>query len=219
MRSIQVLAPSRDVAGVDTLTVRADAEGDEGAVETGVFSFEYLAPPRIVSPVDGSVQGGTEVTVKAYGLDPIPAQSEVLVTIVDGTTETSLTSANVLAVTGNAQAGLISEMTLKLLMPAFTSAGVFTCRIKRVEGSPKVLTEFLYEYFNPPVASNLEQSDATVKGQTAAKDGASTALRISNFPAIASGADVSVNFGSEKSHVLDYKNFKGGVWLQVSVGT
>ncbi|KAJ1470259.1 hypothetical protein T484DRAFT_1848508, partial [Baffinella frigidus] len=217
MLSIQVLAPPRDVAGVDTLTVRADADGDEGAVTTDGFSFEYVTPPRIVSPVDGSVQGGTEVTVKAYGLDPIPAQSQVLVTIFDGTTETSLTSANVLAVTPNKKAGLISEMTLSLLMPAFTSAGVFTCRIKRVGGSPKVLTEFLYEYFNPPVASNLEQSDATVKGQTAAKDGASTALRISNFPAIASGADVSVNFGSEESYVLAYTNFKGGVWLQVRV--
>ncbi|KAJ1473645.1 hypothetical protein T484DRAFT_1835196 [Baffinella frigidus] len=217
MLSIQVLAPPRAVAGVDALTVRADAEGVEGAVETGVFSFEYVAPPRIVSPVDGSVQGGTEVTVKAYGLDPIPAQSEVRVTIFDGTTETSLTSANVLAVTGNAQAGLISEMTLSLLMPAFTSAGVFTCRIKRVGASPVVLTEFLFEYFNPPVFSNLEQGDATVKGQTAAKDGVSTALRVSNFPAIAAGADVSVTFGSQKSYVLSFTNFKGGVWLQVMV--
>jgi len=96
-------------------------------------------------------------------------------------------------------------MTLSLSMPAFTSAGVITIRIKR---STELLTDFLFEYFNAPVASKLEQGDATVEGQTAAKDGVSTALRISNFPAIASGADVSVAFGAVSSMVLDYKNFK-----------
>ena len=148
MLSIQVLAPPRAVAGVQALSVWAIALGEEVRVETDVSSFTYVAPPPIVSPVDGSVLGGSLVTVKAYGIVSIPAQSDVAVSIWDGNTETSV---NVLAVTENVQAGLFSEMTLSLSMPAFTSAGVFTCRIKRrsvVGGSAELLTDFLFEYFS-----------------------------------------------------------------------
>ena len=144
--SLQVLAPPRAVAGVQALSVWAIALGEEVRVETDVSSFAYVAPPRVVSPVDGSVLCGSLVTVKAYGIASIPAQSDVVVSIWDGNTETS---SNVLAVTENAQAGLISEMTLSLSMPAFSSAGVFTCRIKRVVGgSTELLTDFLFEYFS-----------------------------------------------------------------------
>ena len=102
--SLQVLAPPRAVTGVETLSVWAIAEGEEARVETDVFFFAYLAPSPSVSPVDGSVLGGTLVTVKAYGIASIPSQSELVVTCWDGKTETALTSANVLAVTENAQA-------------------------------------------------------------------------------------------------------------------
>ncbi|KAJ1467726.1 hypothetical protein T484DRAFT_1857865, partial [Baffinella frigidus] len=154
MLAIQVDAPAKAIVGVESLTIWAAAEGEFLRVETDVFSFAYRAPARVVSPVDGSVAGGTLVTVKAFGLEAIPAQSDVLITIDDGATETSISSANVLAVTANTQVGLISEMTLAVAMPAldpaFHSAGVFTCRI---------------------TASNLEQGDATVKGQTGSEDG------------------------------------------------
>jgi len=165
---IQVAAPARAISGVESVTVWAGPEGERGRVGTEAFSFAYSQPPRIVAPVDGSVEGGALVSVKAYGIDPIPSQSELLLTIFDGTAETPLSSANVLALTTNVQAGLISEMTLSLLMPAFPRAGVFTCRIMRVvEAESELLTDFLFEYFDAPAASNLEQSAATVQGQTA----------------------------------------------------
>ncbi|KAJ1474531.1 hypothetical protein T484DRAFT_1832001, partial [Baffinella frigidus] len=200
--SVTVDAPAKAVIGVDSVTVWAAAEGEYSTVETGVFAF-------------ASVVGGTLVTVKAYGISPIPAQSAVRVTIDDGSSETTLDSGNILTVTDNTQAGRVAEMTLVLAMPAGASAGVVTCRVKLGGGGQ--ITDFLFEYFDPPVASSLEHGGATVKGQTAATDGASTAVRISNFPAIASGADVAVTFGAVPSPVLAFVNFKGGVWLQVRV--
>ena len=94
--SIQVDAPPRKIAGEETLTVQADAEGDQPGVATGEFSFNFVAPPPIVAPVDGSVEGGMSVEIKAYGIDPIPTAEEVEVSILfDGTTETVLASTDV----------------------------------------------------------------------------------------------------------------------------
>ena len=166
-----------------TIRIKPPAIGVGGST-AGLVSYQGVAPPAFLKPIDGACSGGEMLTVKLLGLGVI-IQNAADVKVRFGDVEGMVTR-----VLDSVASSSYSLSTLAVTSPILGTKGIHSGVV--AYGEKRV--SFSFECFDAPAALALPAL-ATLDGRTTSADKKSVALVLTNFPPLATTADVEVRFG------------------------
>ena len=180
---------------IKTLVIMPPAMGAGGSVAglisdgavTIPFDYIFVAPPASLEPIDGACSGGDTITIRVLGWGEVAESVQDISVVFGGTKEATVTQI-VDSVASVSYSLTTLHVTSPILSSKGTHDGVVTLRGQKT--SP-----FSYECFDKPAAL-ASPASATLDGRTSSSDGRTVSLFLSNFPAVATSADVVVRFGS-----------------------
>jgi len=155
----------------------------------GSWDFLYVQPEPTFSPIDGTTDGGTVVTITAFWGSGAGTATDMAVTF-DGKAGT------VNSAISNGDTGSIVTVTT----PAADAKGAVVCVLT---GKSGFSTTFKFEYFTPPTVASIQPPFAKVDGSVADcaeclsdNDKETISVWIDNFPEMTDVASVQVRIGS-----------------------
>ena len=173
------------------------------------FDYTFVAPPASLEPIDGACAGGDVINFKVLGWGEVVSSANSIKVQV-GDKEGKVTK-----IVQSVATPSFSQTVLEVTSPILSSKGIYTGIISFGEKQ----TSFVYECFDAPTVL-ASPAAATLDGRTASTDGKSIALYLTNFPKIATTADVLVRFGDTVCNglacsVVSFANSVSGVSLVV----
>ena len=149
------------------------------------FEYTFDAPPASLEPIDGACSGGETITLKVLGWGQvISSTGSVSVKFGD---KDGVVSKIVDSVASSSYSMTMLEVTTPILGLKGTYNGKVSVGLLE--------SDFEFECFDAPAVLSAPNK-ATLDGRTSSSDGKTVRLILSNFPRIATAADVIVRFGS-----------------------
>jgi len=179
-------------AGLATSAAYRQADGGTPLMHAS-FDFLFVRPPPEISPIDGTLAGGSVISVKLYWNDPGTLQQM--------TARFASSTATVLAITSKDS----SSVTLSVRTPSATAAGMASVTVTGKDG---ISDTFQFEYYHPPTVTDVQPRSASLDGRavcttsfcalgvSAVGQGKTVSLKLSNFPFVDSAEELQVQFRS-----------------------
>ena len=211
MLKLTFTAPHREIAGKETGKIILNNTELQ-------FSLAYDMPPAGVSPKDGRVGGGDNITISAMGWYSLDAASETWsasnitnreLSIKIG--ENSLAAWRVVSVGVNG-GKLVAVVTIPAASNEGKVSGSISARLS--DSGTHTMSRFVFQYFKAPVITSVSPTKATLSGKTSSEDGRSVLITIKNFPPVTSPSQVRVSFGltvcsaGATCNIVELRSFK-----------
>ena len=208
--SFGVIVPQNFEIGVKQGIVYVE---DDATMMSG-FKFTVLAPPTQVEPVDGTIEGGSLVTVTAFwGAMGTKRDASITFGGVRGEVQTLLMSNPV-------------RSEFAIVTPPGIMAGIVEVELRGLGGA---VTRFNFEYYDPPVFADVQPRVSTLDGRVGEcsrclldLDGRHISVWVKNFPPVYFSTDLEVTIGPHKCDgsecaVKTIQNLVGELLFTVSV--
>ena len=152
------------------------------------FDYTFIAPPASFQPIDGACTGGETVSVQVLGWGVVVTDASS-VAVMFGDKEGKVTQ-----IVSSEASSSYSCTRFEVLTPMMSSGAPYWGEYIGVISSGSKSSSFNFDCFDPPTAL-ASPNTATLDGRTSGPDGKSILLVLSNFPRIATTADIAVRFG------------------------
>ena len=215
---LNILVPAYNKAEMVSVLVTALSSNLNSSIS---FDFEFVAPPAMINPADGVLQGGTMVTITAIGWGDISnsvsdisqlyasfggINAEILM-ILDAISNASYSAVSIVATTPAKQDN---------------TAGAVSARIGMASPN-SVVTHFRWMYYQVPQILNFVPANATVDGITGSEGQSTINISITGFPRVRTLSDLHVFFlilGTSKeidTSVQSFRNFRDFLFITIDV--
>jgi len=186
MLVVEFPAPTSDRAGmargIFKMTEMTDLE----------FFLKYAMPRAEITPMDGNVEGGETVTIRARGWWGNGEMPSVLPST--DTIQIALGGKQPSQVVSVRQDRLVLEVVL--LTPKSDVAETVSCTIAGTVDGIQLQSRFSFEYFKLPRISAISPRKATLSGITGSKEGNTIVITVQDFSRKAvSVGDLKLTFG------------------------